>query len=497
MKLFFIASSVYILYLMHIRYKATYDASLDTFRVEYLLVPSIVLGIATTSLYTVNEILWTFSIWLESVAILPQLFMLQKTGEAETITTHYLGALGAYRGLYILNWIYRSYLGEHIEWVSCVAGLLQTALYSDFFYIYYNKVLKGEKFELPKQIEHSQPEDVVQFCFDYFLSRLPQDSTPVHPNDLVPLESIKEDAPLDTTTDTFPIQNTTPPPFKATRRVSVSAESIQPKRLKSVHETPKAQSERDMIYSSLQSHFLFKTIEREQRYQVIEIMQPRSFVEGESVIEQGAAGDFFYVVSQGTLDCLVDGKRVERYGRGGSFGELALMYNAPRAASLIATSDGLLWALDRLAFRSVIMESNHTKRSLHTSFLQQVPLFQSLELAEIHKIADALETERFDDGQVVIEIGDLGDCFYLIEEGTAQCLDENMQKINQLDKGDYFGELALIHDRPRAATVVAEGALKCVTLSKLAFIRLLGPVMDILKRNTTHYHAVLRETVEE
>ncbi|CAO3690319.1 unnamed protein product [Rhizopus stolonifer] len=152
MKLFFIASSVYILYLMHIRYKATYDASLDTFRVEYLLVPSIILGVATTSLYTMNEILWTFSIWLESVAILPQLFMLQKTGEAETITTHYLGALGAYRGLYILNWIYRSYLGEHIEWVSCVAGLLQTALYSDFFYIYYNKVLKGEKFELPKMV---------------------------------------------------------------------------------------------------------------------------------------------------------------------------------------------------------------------------------------------------------------------------------------------------------------------------------------------------------
>lgn len=51
--------------------------------------------------------MWALSIYLEAVAILPQLFMLQRTGEAEAITTHYLAALGAYRGLYIPNWIYR------------------------------------------------------------------------------------------------------------------------------------------------------------------------------------------------------------------------------------------------------------------------------------------------------------------------------------------------------------------------------------------------------
>ena len=53
------------------------------------------------------EILWAFSIYLEAVAILPQLFMLQRTGEADSITSHYLFALGLYRGMYIPNWIYR------------------------------------------------------------------------------------------------------------------------------------------------------------------------------------------------------------------------------------------------------------------------------------------------------------------------------------------------------------------------------------------------------
>ncbi|KAI9273186.1 ER lumen protein retaining receptor-domain-containing protein [Helicostylum pulchrum] len=141
MKLFFLASSFYVLYLMKMKFNATYDHNLDTFRPEYLLVFAAVLSVVFCYEYTVVEILWAFSIWLESVAILPQLFMLQRTGEAETITTHYIFALGAYRTLYLFNWVYRYYYEEKykVDWIASVAGLLQTALYSDFFYIYYVK----------------------------------------------------------------------------------------------------------------------------------------------------------------------------------------------------------------------------------------------------------------------------------------------------------------------------------------------------------------------
>ena len=87
--------------------RPTQDALLDTFKLEYLVPIVAVLSLIINYAFTPSEILWSFSIWLESVAILPQLFMLQRTGEAETITTHYLAALGLYRGLYIPNWIYR------------------------------------------------------------------------------------------------------------------------------------------------------------------------------------------------------------------------------------------------------------------------------------------------------------------------------------------------------------------------------------------------------
>ncbi|CEP14413.1 hypothetical protein [Parasitella parasitica] len=545
MKIFFITSSLYILYLMRFKYKATYDSGLDLFKVEYLLVGAAILGVSTTYVYTVIEILWSFSIWLESVAILPQLFMLQRTGEAETITTHYLFALGAYRGLYLLNWVYR-YIDEgHTDWIAWVAGFIQTALYSDFFYIYYVKVIKqGQKFELPsvhpfstkpalsqdyqnlihelnQQVKQRNPEDTLQFCFDFFLQKLLQERSQnrlhqptisnhemcgINPysheqetHAIPPHSAIHEaDEDEDMVSDNLPnFQKNT---NLRNRRVSVSAESLQPTQKLQKKKVPKPQAEIDMITNSLQCHFLYKTLEEDQRQDVIDSMEEKRFRQGDTVIEQGAVGDFFYIVSSGTLDCFVDDKLVTRYERGGNFGELALMYNAPRAATIKATSDVVLWALDRVSFRSILMDHNSKKRLMHEEFLKGVLLFQSLELSEIHKIADALEPISFHDKQVVLKQGDAGENFYLIERGHALFYKtENggqPQLVNEMKQGDYFGgkcALALLTDKPRAATVVAKGDLKCVTLGKAAFTRLLGPVMDILKRNSVNYHAILQK----
>ncbi|KAK2766171.1 endoplasmic reticulum retention protein [Arachnomyces sp. PD_36] len=138
-KLLFIASSGYTLYLMLNDYKPTNDPNIDTFKVQYLLGGSALLALLFPHTYTFFEIMWAFSIWLESVAILPQLFMLQRTGEAETITTHYLFALGIYRALYIPNWVYRYFANERNYPIAIIAGIIQTILYSDFFWIYYTK----------------------------------------------------------------------------------------------------------------------------------------------------------------------------------------------------------------------------------------------------------------------------------------------------------------------------------------------------------------------
>ncbi|XP_023949488.1 ER lumen protein-retaining receptor isoform X1 [Bicyclus anynana] len=149
MKLVFIAASYATVYLMYVKFKATYDHNHDTFRIEFLLIPTLILALLVNREFTALEVLWTFSIYLESVAILPQLFLVSKTGEAESITSHYLFALGSYRGLYLLNWIYRYIFEEHFEPIAVIAGVVQTVLYCDFFYLYITKVLKGKKLQLP------------------------------------------------------------------------------------------------------------------------------------------------------------------------------------------------------------------------------------------------------------------------------------------------------------------------------------------------------------
>jgi len=149
MKVIFIVATVATCYLVLMKFKATYDANHDTFRIEFLVVPVAGLSVLVNHELAVMEVLWTFSIYLESVAILPQLFMISKTGEAESITSHYLFSLGSYRALYIFNWIYRYYFEGFFDLIAIVAGCVQTVLYCDFFYLYVTKVLKGKGLKLP------------------------------------------------------------------------------------------------------------------------------------------------------------------------------------------------------------------------------------------------------------------------------------------------------------------------------------------------------------
>lgn len=149
MKIFFIVSTTYIVYIMTKKYSRSIREDLDTFPIKYLIYGSLLASLIFTHKYSFREITWSFSLWLESVAILPQLFMLQRTGEAENITTHYIFALGLYRVLYIPNWIYRYFAEGVFDYIAVLSGIIQTIVYSDFFYIYYNKVLQGKKFELP------------------------------------------------------------------------------------------------------------------------------------------------------------------------------------------------------------------------------------------------------------------------------------------------------------------------------------------------------------
>ena len=169
MKLFFISSSAYILYLMKVQFRSRYESDIDSIRLEYLLGVPAILALLFHVQFTFLEVMWSYSIFLEAVAILPQMFLLQRLGEAETITTHYIFALGAYRAMYLLNWIYRYVPFSYIS-ASSLRGTIHSCSYHSWrvLYkpvctvtfstvrralllttVYFTKVIQGKKFELP------------------------------------------------------------------------------------------------------------------------------------------------------------------------------------------------------------------------------------------------------------------------------------------------------------------------------------------------------------
>jgi cAMP-dependent protein kinase regulator len=216
------------------------------------------------------------------------------------------------------------------------------------------------------------------------------------------------------------------------RRKSVFGESYEPddEELpeKVVH--PKSDSQRRRLIESVKKIFLFKSLDTEQTNEVLDAMFEKKVNRNDKVIVQGDDGDNFYVVDSGTFDVFVtrgsEGpKLVFNYNDEGSFGELALMYNTPRAATVVATSTGVLWALDRTTFRRIICGAASRKREMYQSFLESVPMLKTLEPYELLNLADALEKKQFGDGQCIIKQGDQASSFYIVECGTVKIFKED------------------------------------------------------------------------
>lgn len=147
MKILYIGATATIIYMIKFQKPicTTYDKSQDTFlHWKFAVLPCAVIALITHLIgrggkIDVLELLWTFSIYLESIAILPQLIVLQRYREVENLTGNYIFFMGAYRALYIVNWIYRAHTEPHYKhhWVVYFCGVLQTLLYADFFYYFF------------------------------------------------------------------------------------------------------------------------------------------------------------------------------------------------------------------------------------------------------------------------------------------------------------------------------------------------------------------------
>ncbi|KAK9468608.1 cyclic nucleotide-binding-like protein [Lipomyces arxii] len=289
-------------------------------------------------------------------------------------------------------------------------------------------------------------------------------------------------APTDENRPAASAESVIPTNFNKGRRISVAGESLSPSSFSSnswrPRTIPKTEEQSMRLNKIIAQNFLFRGLDDEALQTILNVLEEKRIAGNVTIIQQGDEGEKFYVIESGSVDYFVNGNKVSSGGPGGSFGELALMYNSPRAATVVSTTPCVLWVLDGTSFRRILMERTASKRAMYEQFLREVPVLQSLTDWHRAKIADALKAVTFEVGDVIVKEGDVGETFYLIEDGEAEVHKEGEGKVNDLVKGDYFGELALLNDAPRAATVTAKTKLKTVTLDKSGFQRLLGQVIS-------------------
>uniref|UniRef100_A0A3P8U0Q4 cGMP-dependent protein kinase n=1 Tax=Amphiprion percula TaxID=161767 RepID=A0A3P8U0Q4_AMPPE len=228
----------------------------------------------------------------------------------------------------------------------------------------------------------------------------------------------------------------------------------------------------DLIQRALMDNDFMKHLEHGQILTIMDCMRPTSLTKGCCVIQEGDDGSTVYVLEEGMVEVTKEGKKLCSIGPGKVFGELAILYNCTRTATVTALTDIKLWAIDRQDFQTIMMRTGLIKYSQYTDFLRSVPSFQSLAEDVLSKLADALEENRYSDGDYIIRQGATGDTFFIISDGQVRRMRRQVQTGSDHRGGRYKQEDV------RTASVTAVGDVTCLVIDRESFKQLIGGLDD-------------------
>jgi cGMP-dependent protein kinase 1 len=239
------------------------------------------------------------------------------------------------------------------------------------------------------------------------------------------------------------------------------------------------------ILAALNSHFIFTSLTDEDKEMVANAMQLYTFQSESYIFMQGMPSKSYYVIRTGSIDVYVNNKRVNKIRPGDGFGELALLHDNPRSASLKCTEATSLWGLDRETFKKVIEEMNMQIYEQNRAFLEKVSLLDALTPQQKDVLAASLISHKYFSGQKIITEGETGNQLFFLKEGIVSLI-KGTQEIKRFYPGSYFGEGALITNTPRTATCIAvDGPVKCMCLTREILQKALNnKLQDIIEKNT-------------
>jgi CRP-like cAMP-binding protein len=250
----------------------------------------------------------------------------------------------------------------------------------------------------------------------------------------------------------------------------------------------------ELLKGIVSTNILFSSYAFDEQQAIVDAFDKEEIESDTFVIRQGENGEKFFVVEQGSVDIYVKNSSGENQkvgsplASGSSFGELALMYNTPRAASVKTSTNVKLWSIDRTTYRQIVVYYKAMRNKQYMEFLREVEIKGSklgalMNDSELEKMTLTLERENFEPGDAIIRQGNTGDHFYIISNGDVgvfKTVDGKEEKQVTLTTGAYFGEKALLSEDVRSASCIAESKVSCLTLAREDFIDMMGTIDEML-----------------
>lgn len=206
--------------------------------------------------------------------------------------------------------------------------------------------------------------------------------------------------------------------------------------------------------------------------------------QNEIIIKEGDEGDYFYILSKGQCSYRTHGKDVGTAEPGDSFGELALLYTAPRAATVVSISEGktTLYRVDQTTFRFILQAKTKEGEQSKLDLLKGVSFLDNAEPELLTKLAGVMTPRPFSKGDYVAHKGNARSSFVLIQEGKVLMTNSSAQKDKDTILGptQYAGEGVIINGIPLVADYIAQSEGMAFTIDNKTFVECLGNMKDVI-----------------
>ena len=291
---------------------------------------------------------------------------------------------------------------------------------------------------------------------------------------------------------------------KMEKRIAVAAEAISCGSNIEITNVPKTSLARGLIEKAMEGNILFEDLSLGARHVIVNSMSAKIVKAGDEIIVQGdTEASTYYAIERGEFAVTIsdeantkNSKLVAKLGPGEGFGELALLYSSPRAATVTSVSSGKLWVMERRIYHAIKQSFWESLAIQRQQTMELVPMLSMLSPQHKSTVSEALNFVEYKAGEVICREGDIGDNFFVVQEGTVLVSIGGEVK-SSLNAGEYFGERALLKCEPRAATVIADGYVACFSLNADIFNETLGPIENLWRFETLRRVPVLATLSEK